>query len=437
MTDALRPMLGQRLGRARRRAAMLLLAAVLLTLAAACGDDSDVVIIAITATPQATATATAAAQTPLTPTTATPTTATPEPSATLPERPDNLFGAANLLVAYLAGGRPDTAACLPALAAAWGLDQGTELDCVEADLDGDGALEFVLRVTDSSGSTAPGDVWFYGSLDQGRRLLGSARSFAGAVLGGVRIVSADDLTGDRLPEIVISSRSCGAASCTTSFLIMSVHRGTLEDLAPEQIALEGSETPRVADVTDDGLLDLVLRGGVVTAAGAGPPRPLERRVYWSGLRFFLVDELDAPRYLIHAIADADAVFAGADYASAGTQYLAIAESTTLSDWKLEQGDGAGRDELAAYSRFRAGLASLRLGGVEQALTLFEAAYDSSPQALMSIASAVYLDQLQKDATAAEACAETERFLQSRAADFARVWDYGYANPEHTIAGACR
>jgi hypothetical protein len=433
MIDDLRAML--RAG-ARRQHAALLVAGVVLMFAAACGSDSDVVIIAITATPEtASPTATTAAETPLTPTAAT-TTATPEPSAEPPSRPDNLFGGANLLVAYLAGGA-DTAACLPALAVQWGLDRGTQLDCVETDLDGDGAAEFVLRVTDGGGATTPGDIWFYGSPDQGRRLLGSARSFGGSVLSGVLIVAAEDLTGDGLAEVVISSENCGVASCTTNFLIMSAHRGTLENLAPENVALEGSETPEVTDVTDDGLLDLVLRGGVVSSAGAGPPRPLVRSVYWSGLRFFVVDKAQAPRYLIHAIADADTTYAGTDYAAAGAQYLAIANNSTLSDWKLDTATGLGRNELAAYARFRAGLASQRLGAIEQSLTLFEGAYDDHPTALMGVASAVYLDQLQNGATAVAACAVTEQYLSARAAEFARIWDYGYANPEHTITGICR
>ena len=127
MTDILRAVLR---AEPRRQRAALLVAAIVLTFAAACGSDSDVVIIAITATPEtASPTATTTAETPLTPTAATVTT-TPEPSAELPSRPDNLFGGANLLVAYLAGGA-DTAACLPALAVEWGLDRGTHLDCVE------------------------------------------------------------------------------------------------------------------------------------------------------------------------------------------------------------------------------------------------------------------------------------------------------------------
>jgi hypothetical protein len=411
-------------------------AAIVLTFAAACGSDSDVVIIAITATPEtASPTATTTAETPLTPTAATVTT-TPEPSAELPSRPDNLFGGANLLVAYLAGGA-DTAACLPALAVEWGLDRGTHLDCVETDLDGDGAAEFVLRVTDDGGAATPGDIWFYGSDDQGRRLLGSARSFGSAVLSGVLIVAAEDLTGDGLAEVVISSESCGVASCSTNFLILSAHRGTIENLAPQDIALEGSETPEVTDVTDDGLLDLVLRGGVVSSAGAGPPRPLVRSVYWAGLRFFVVDTAQSARYLIHAIADADTTYAGADYAAASAQYLAIASNSTLSDWKLDTGTGLGRNELAAYARFRAGLASQRLGAIEDSLTLFESAYDDHPTALMGVAAAVYLDQLQNGTTPAAACAVTEQYLSTRAAEFARIWDYGYANPEHSITGICR
>ncbi|MDP6604665.1 MAG: VCBS repeat-containing protein [Dehalococcoidia bacterium] len=415
---------------------MILAAAGLLAVAfAACSDGSDVVIVAITRTPEAAATTTVdGVQSPGTPTAGTATPA-PAPSRTVPPKPDNVFAGANLLVPYLVGGAADTNHCLPALTERWELDQSREIECATADLDGDGETEFVLRVAlDESG---PGDVWFFGSVVDGRRLLGSARSFAGSVLSDVRIVAVDDLTGDGLAEVVVSSENCGAATCTTGFLIMSGHRGGFENLAPEDIALEGAETPTVDDVTGDGLLDLVVQGGAVTSAGAGPPRQLERRLYWSGLRFFVVDQQQPARYLIHAIADADALFASADWAAAHERYLSIAVDQTLDDWRLQAGETPGRDELAAYAVFRAGLASLRAGDVAAAMAELERSFDEHPTSLLGVSAAVYLNGLQTGRTTTESCAATETFLRTRGALFARIWNYGYANPEHTIAGICR
>ncbi len=420
----------------RRLVALVAVAVVTLALGAACSDDSDVVIVAITRTPEAEATATAAAgaQSPGTPTAST-ATPTPSPSRTVPAKPDNVFAGANLLVPYLLSGAADTEQCLPALAQAWQLNQAHEIECATTDLDGDGEAEFVLRV--ALDETGPGDVWLFAGVAQGRRLHGSARSFAGSVLSDVRIVAVDDLTGDGLAELIVSSESCGAASCTTSFLIISGHRGAIENLAPADLALEGADPPRIEDVTDDGLLDLVVQGGAVTGEDAGPPRPFVRRVYWSGLRFFVVDQPEPARYLIHAIADADALFGSADWASAHERYLAIAAADTLADWKVEAGETPGRNELTAYAVFRAGLSSLRAGDVAAAMAELERSFDEHPTSLLGVAAAVYLDALRKGETTTEAFAATETFLQTRGSLFARIWNYGYANPEHTIAGVCR
>ena len=415
--------------------AFAILIAVLALLASACGDDSDVVIVAITRTPEVATTPTG----PGTPETPTSSTATPTsgPTVILPSAPDNVFAGANLLVPYLAGGSGDVDRCLPELIDGWELALSDGIQCVLADMDGDGGEELALLVSLEREQDPPGDVWIFDDASNGQRLIGSARSFSGTVLSGVHIVTGDDLTGDGLSDIVISMESCSAAVCSTDFLILSAHRGGFEDLGPRDIALEGSEPPTVEDVTGDGTLDLVIRGGLVASAGAGPPRTLERRIYWSGLKFFVVDETEAPQYLIHAIEDADMLFAGTDYASASERYEGVASNSSLADWRVQNGQTPGRAELAPYSIFRAGLSLLRLGNVVGARALFERAFDQYPVSLHGVTSAVYLDSLLKDESFAQACERAEVYLRSRSASFGRIWDYGYANPEHTIEGFCR
>ena len=408
-----------------------------LALAAACRDDSDVVIIAITRTPGAEATAESTSVAPLPPTadTATP---VPAASAALPARPENLLAGANLLVPYLAGGRADLRDCLPELVSAWEIAEAEGPRCILADLDGDGAEEFALLVTlPRDGGTQPGDVWFFASADQGRQLRGSARSFANAVLRGVRIIAADDLTGDGLAEVVISSLNCGAAICTTDFLIVSAHRGQLEDLAPEQIEVPGLESVTVEDATGHGTPDLVLRGGAIAGAGAGPPRLSLRTLSWSGLKFFVDEQPDPPQYLFHAIADADALFASGDYAGARELYERAAADTALADWKQETGSQPGRAELIPYALFRAGIAALRQGDSGGGTALLERAFQDHELSLHGLVAATYLEALNGGGTPSEACQLVETVLRTRAARFARAWDYGYANPQHTIAGLCR
>ncbi len=419
------------------RLALAIVGLAALALAAACDGESDVVIVAITSTPRPAATEETTSVVPPPPTAATGTPA-PASSAALPEPPESLLAGANLLVPYLAAGAADMAGCLPELVAAWEFAASEEPRCVFADLDGDDASEFALLVTlPRDGATQPGDVWFFGSADQSHRLLGSARSFANAALGGVRIVAADDLTGDGLPEVVVASLSCGTAICTTDFVIVSAHRGGLEDLAPAAIEIPALESATVQDTNGDGRLDLVLRGGVIASAGAGPPRPSRHTLSWSGLRFFVNEQPDPPRYQFHVIADADALFASGDYAGAHERYELAAADATLADWKAEIGSPPGRAELTPYALFRAGLAALRQGDGAAGRVLLERAFGDHPGSLHGTVANSYLSALIQGKTPGEACVEVEALLAGRADEFAQAWDYGYANPEHTIAALCR
>ena len=423
------------LGPVRWPAVIAITAAVLAL--AGCGDESDIVIVAITRTPEPATAGEATAVSPLPPTAGTATPG-PAPSAELPAAPDNLLAGANLLVPYLASGAANLQDCLPRLVAAWGFGEAEGPRCVLDDLDGDGIREFALLVTlPRGGPDRPADVWFFEGADEGHRLLGSTRSFANAALGGTRIVAAAALTGDGLPDVLVSSLSCDADACTTDFLIVSAHRGRFEDLAPDEIEIAGLESVEVEDATGDGRLDLVLRGGVVEAPGAGPQRPMRRTLSWGGLRFFVDDRLDPPVYLIHAIVDADALFASGDLAGARERYEQAAADTTLADWQAESGLQTGRDELVPYALFRAGLAALRRGDSASATELLDRAFKRHQRSLHGLAAATYLATLNQGGTEAEACDLVETFLLTRASEFARIWDYGYANPEHSISGFCR
>ena len=414
----------------------LLLAA---TLTACGGDQTDVTIVALTRTPAPPTSATSES-TAISPGTPTAGTATPGPEASvqLPAAPENLLVGGTLVAAYLAGGRADSAGCLPELVEAWGLGNTDGARCATGDIDGDRRDEFVFLLTVPAGEPPyAGEVWFFQSDDEDYRLFASARQLVNEVIAGVQIVSADDFTGDGSPDIVVSWQWCDASRCVTDLLVASAHRGTLENLAPDDAAVEALESITVEDVTGDSRLDLVLVAGGVTSPGAGPPRRFTRTLSWSGLRFFVVDVPDLPDYVFHALVDADAAFAAADYAAARQLHFDAARDRTLEDWKLQAGNPPGREELVPYALFRAGLAALRGGDSSGALLLFAQAVSGHESSLHGVAAATYLAALTEGRTPLEACSAMETYLQTRAADFARAWDYGFANPEHSITAICR
>lgn len=93
--------------------------------------------------------------------------------------------------------------------------------------------------------------------------------------------------------------------------------------------------------------------------------------------------------------------------------------------------------LVPYALLRAGLAALRGGDSNGALLLLAQAVSGHESSLHGIAAATYLAALTGGKTPPEACSAMETYLQTRAADFARAWDYGFANPEHSITSICR
>jgi tetratricopeptide (TPR) repeat protein len=410
-------------------AACSLLAAVLLL--AACEPDAGVRIIAMTATPRSGGVAPIAA------------TGTPRPNATstaapveLPARPDNPLAGGLAVGRYLAGGLADLERCLPELVHAWELSEVEGERCVQLDLDGDRREEVVFLVTLPGEPQPPADAWFFDDSEARYRLLSSARALANASLSGLVLVGSEDLTGDGSPEVVMTSETCGAHTCVSELLVASYHRGILENLAPEGSGLESMESIEIADADGDGFRDIMMRGGVTNSVGAGPQRGLTRTLSWTGIRFARFDTPESPTYLVHLIADADAAYRTGDLKTAIERYTQAARDTSLRDWKAESGELEGRGELVPYAWFRAGMAAQRQGDGDAALTYIERAAGHSTS-LHGIAAAAYLRAITTGKQPQAACAEAEQYLQRFADAFQRVWDYGYANPEHTIAGFCR
>lgn len=425
-----------RILRASAPAPVLALAALWLAaacLAAACGGGGDVRIVALTRTPTPEAAVTgeaAPAPGPAAP--------APRPSADLPEAPDNPLAGGPLVAGYLAGGGADVAGCLPELAAAWRLADVRGERCLFADIDGDGASELAYALAVAApGGERPGDVWFFEDAAEGFRLRTSARVLANDVLEDVAIEAVADLTGDRFPDLVISARVCGGGACAGRLLVASGHRGTIEDLAPPGLALSALDSVRAEDATGDGLADVVLRERAAAEPGAGPPRGRGIVLNWGGLKFFERYEPDPPRYLFHAVADADAAFAAGAYAEARSRYEAAVSDTALVDWRVETGTGSGRAELAPYALLRAGLAAQREGDEAGALALFARAADGYAASLHGQAAAIFREAAETGVSPAEACTAAVGYLRVQQTRYAAIWNYGFANPEHSVGDLCR
>ena len=457
---------GRRRNGPRAPRAPLAALALLALLAGACGGGGGVRIDAITATPGSGAAGevtpipgnpTAAPDSPAPDADGSPTAAA-EPEEGPPPRPDMPLGGGLDIAGYLAGGEADLPYCLPEVVSGWALAETAGRRCLYADIDGDGESEFAFALTLPDG---PGDVWFFESADRDFRLFSSARLLAGRVLEDVSIAVTADLTGDRAPDLVISARSCGADgggggdACAPLFVIASAHRGALENLMPPDAAIPGAAVVRIEEPGEDAeegaLPALVIGappeapGGGAPAAGtpepagpAGPDRSGDLVLDWDGSGFVVREQLEAPRYLFHAVAEADAAYADGEYAQARALYEAAAADESLLDWREEQGQPPGRAELSAFALFRAALAAERQDDAAGRIALLERAVERYGPTLHGQMAAIYLEAARAGWQPLEACAEIANFLslplyESR---FRQIWDYGANNPRRRIGDVC-
>jgi len=365
--------------------------------------------------------------------------ATPEGPSPIPEAPADLLRGSDEIVDYLNGGIVDLAGCLPELVAAWGFSPIDGPRCTLINLDDDEADEFVLVITTDGGEPAPenrrGDVWFFDDASANYRIFASARALANRQLTGVAIRSFADLTDDGAPDLAITFETCGGATCTTDLLIVTAHRGRLENLAPTSIAMPGLESFAVETAGETP--QVLMRGGTVESDSAGPQRTITRTIRWSGFSFISEDEFDEPQYLIHLIADADEAFKDSDYALARALYERAARDRTIADWKAELGAPPARPELASYALFRAALASQRLGDGVTTLSLLDRSFRDYPTTMHGTGALLFKVELDKGSSTTVACAEVELYLAGFAAIYIEFWDYGTANPAHAINTLCR
>jgi hypothetical protein len=416
----------------RRYPQLAAIAAAFTVMIAACGGGDGVQIIALTATPTPTPGAASGGGATTTPE------ATPPPSepVPLPDRPENPFAGSRVVAAYLAGGLAEFDGCVQELREGWNMPPTRGERCVFADFDADGEEEFAYLIT-VDGAPPPADIWLFDDRTAGFNFLTSIRTLANEVLFSLELLPAADLSGDGAPEVIAVFERCDGDLCRTDFVVASVEGGLLRDLVPANASVESVTSIEISDANGDGVDDIVVVGGAVAVAGAGPPRSSETVLGWNGRDLDATTTPGPPEFLSHLVFDADLAFVSGDFTRARQLYLQAASDRLLRDWKAENGQAGGRAELAPYSLFRAGLAAQRSGDQAGFLAQLTDAATRHASTLHGAAAGAYLAVINAGGAPGAACAAAEGVLLPVADLFALIWDYGFANPEHTITGICR
>ncbi|MEZ4504110.1 MAG: hypothetical protein R3C39_15915, partial [Dehalococcoidia bacterium] len=118
-------------------------------------------------------------------------------------------------------------------------------------------------------------------------------------------------------------------------------------------------------------------------------------------------------------------------------YEAAARDVALLDWHAENGELPDRVNLLPYAWLRAGLAAVRSGDAVGGQQLFATAVQGHETSLIGLAAATYLGGLNSGIGPDQACSLAESVVQTRLEEWVRIWDFGTANPPHSVFDLCR
>jgi hypothetical protein len=316
------------------------------------------------------ATATAAAPTPTIPGVFTaPAICPPYGSPTLPERPPAFTQYPEIIVQYLSAGGPST--ILEATLRGWeAITETTGLVRADRDFTGDGVPEIFMVLVDpqyANLSPQPGDLYVFGCEEGAYRLLLQAGYAPDH--GAPRIISADDINGNWLNDLVYTIPMCDNQVCTEQVRLVqwSMTLGNFSDLAHDDIIVPIPEI-FVADRDEDGLGELIITNGALPDPEAGPPRIVTQVWHWDGVAYVLSETI-APQtpYRIHVVHDADAALETGDYEAALALYDQVITDDALLSWTLADE----RQYLTAYALYREVLIYAAQGNVGTAQTTLD------------------------------------------------------------------
>jgi hypothetical protein len=300
------------------------------------------------------------------------------------------------------------------------------------DLNGDGWQDIVIALPGTPSTDVGAAVVL---LCQGSQyVLGTPRVQGEAGLEPILYAEAD-LTGDLTADLLLGWRTCGAHTCQERLEVLSasgtrVARYSLDpslDLPYPEISLQS-----------DG--SVAVTGTAIGSAGAGPFRRLTRTWTWDSASqvFHLAsEELEPPRYRIHALLDADAAARRGDLQAALDLYHRVVLDESLQDWLDPETE---RANLTGYAMFRTVETYLRMhdeGDAQKAFGILQNQYPSGTVGEAYAAMArEFWDVYGEAGNATSSCQAAVAFAEAHAEEILAPLAFGYANPVYTAADVC-
>jgi hypothetical protein len=367
--------------------------------------------------------------------------ATSAPSAVpVPAKPASFSDYASTIAGYLSASPNADRDCLAALYAAWAMPLISAKDgCRLANTDADPDNELVAVLTARLATpTATADTQFeitvFDPASGAYRLAYESAPYDVVPPGHTEpiapILAAGALTGDSTGKLAYRTDGCIGALCVATVHIIAGTTDGYVAVAPA----DGIPMPGATDVHIDDAKQFVLTGAEPETPATGPQRGRTETWAWDGSAYALKTTTPAaPRYLYHAILDADALLQLGDYAGAQAAYAAAIDARSLALWKPDKNE---RAELEAYALFHAALASLLAGGDRDSATALldrSKAYANTLNA--QLAGSFEAGYAAKQSISVGCGAASDDLLRN-GAEYASFWNYGTANPRFDPATVC-
>jgi hypothetical protein len=308
---------------------------------------------------------------------------------------------------------------------------------VWTDVDGDGDLDFAAGLagpTDAQGSAHGGSVYLWRC--HAGAYLRTEIAPARPLFDPPAIHQARDLTADGVPELLVAYPMCGAHTCFTQYAVLQwdgasmVDRfqGASDDMPFPELAVlaDGPGSPAALEITATG----------IGSVGAGPFRSWTRTWRWDeDAAAFVPGEtvLEAPRFRIHAIHDADDAYRRGELAAALALYQQVIDDDGLLDWPAA---GDRRPEIAAYAAFRRILTFLAADDAPEAQAEFDRWPEPSEAAEAYAELARLVLAAYADSGFEGACASASAFALENSDAVLTPLDFGYANRTYSSEDVC-
>ncbi len=431
----------------------VLIGAAAVALLLVSGDDEDTPALVL----RPTAIADSPTATPLdVPTDELPTDHAPGSLVDVPPRPTDFADYPDVIAAYLtaAGDAALDPPCLVRLLAAWEMPPGAEgrvgdltgyAPCLVGSTDTDLDNEVIVVLTSptpdppSSGEIQAKFVLFDRTGTEYRvafeESLGSLGSHSPVP---DILVATGDINAGGTGVLVYGRPICGAHTCTWQVHAITGSDAGYRSLTPEGGLSMATANVGVTDVDGDGDEEIVLRGGIIRSAGAGPQRERTEIYTWDGDQYTLVGtEFDPSGLRYFVVRDADAAFADGDYAKAVRLYTQARDDDVLEEVMYF----GSRDELMAYTGLRLGLSYLLLGDTDAASRQINTAIANYPvsvigQAAVIFRNAIDLTRAGHSGDLGASCHAVTEFARKNLERLEEAWRYGHANPRFDPESVC-